>query len=553
MNLKRKISVMFGVLQTIILITLSIVLLVLVKVNVDKNVEKNLESTSNLIYRIAMSYYNKEKNIFNKEDFKKLKNDILSIRIKKTGYPYIINLKGDVLVHPELNGNILNLEDKKGKNFIKEMINNKNGIISYYWENKNGKEGKKLVYYRYFPELKWIIAVGSFEDEFYELMYILIISIAIAFVVALLITIFITTLLVRKSFKMINKLSDYFYDGSKGDLTDRFPTPKVDCSKITECKNINCPCYEKTDKYCFIEVGTYAKKFGNKIQCPLITSGKLKSCRKCTVYKKICKDEIFTMGVWFNVLINNLDKIINMVKEAVNSFTNATTEISAGTHDLARRASDEAATIEEITASIEEMSANIDINQKNAEYTKDLSDEIKVTMGELNESSQKMQEIIKVIESISFETNLLALNASIEAARAGEAGQGFEVVASEVKELSQRSSTQAKEIYPIIEASIKKVEDNVKLVDNIVEKISEISIASKEQSATAKQISGAISGLNETTQKNAALVEEAASASEEITSRSNKLYKLVSYFKTIKDDTQNTAIKPKNQSNKKIK
>ena len=261
------------------------------------------------------------------------------------------------------------------------------------------------------------------------------------------------------------------------------------------------------------------------------------------------KDELGHLSTSMNMLSTKLENVIMSAIHSITGFTVATGQIAVGNQDLSQRTSEMASTLEEITASIEEVSANIDTNMQNAEKAKTLSDEIKGEMENLNDSSKKMHEIIQVIDSISFETNLLALNASIEAARAGEAGRGFEVVATEVKELSQRSSIQAKEIYAIIEESINKVGKNVSLVEKIVDLINEISVSSEDQHKSAKQISASISELNEVTQQNASLVEESAAASEEIAAQAKVLKKEISYFFSETNPEQKTLIEKTSLTN----
>ncbi|MFW5799867.1 MAG: methyl-accepting chemotaxis protein [Spirochaetota bacterium] len=243
-------------------------------------------------------------------------------------------------------------------------------------------------------------------------------------------------------------------------------------------------------------------------------------------------DELGILAESTNNLSDKLEYILNSIKGYVKNFKESTQEIALGNEDLAERASEEASTLEEITSAIEEMSANINKNQQNAEEVKELSEKIKIRIEKLNETSAKMSEIIQVIESIAFETNLLALNASIEAARAGESGKGFEVVASEVKELSQRSATQSKEISSIIEDNIEKVKENLQLIENMARLVDDTAESNKMQNEASSQISISVSQLNETTQKNASLAEESASTTSEIASQANKLYKEISYFYT---------------------
>jgi methyl-accepting chemotaxis protein len=254
------------------------------------------------------------------------------------------------------------------------------------------------------------------------------------------------------------------------------------------------------------------------------------------------KDEFGSLSKSINGLSERFEKIITSVARSVDGFYAATSEISEGNQDLSQRTSEQASSLQEITASIEEMLTKIDNTLTNSERAKELSNTIKDETEKLNESSKQMHEIIQVIESISFETNLLALNASIEAARAGEAGRGFEVVATEVKELSQRSSSQAKEIYTIIEDNINRIKHNVSLVDNIDDIIAEITESSKDQHNASHQISESISQLNNVTQENAGLVEEAAAASEEISSQAKSLKDEIAFFSSKKVEKLPTGL-----------
>jgi methyl-accepting chemotaxis protein len=172
-------------------------------------------------------------------------------------------------------------------------------------------------------------------------------------------------------------------------------------------------------------------------------------------------------------------------------------------------------------------------------------EQVVATMGEINDASKKIVDIISVIDGIAFQTNILALNAAVEAARAGEQGRGFAVVAGEVRTLAQRSATAAKEIKVLIDASVDKVgngtrlvgeagatmQDVVASVQRVSDIMSEISAASREQSIGIEQVNGAIAEMDQVTQQNAALVEEAAAATESMQEQAHKLAEAVSVFK----------------------
>lgn len=248
---------------------------------------------------------------------------------------------------------------------------------------------------------------------------------------------------------------------------------------------------------------------------------------------------------------------IQTVADAVSSGSN---EISAGNQSLSQRTEEQASSLEETASSMEEMTSTIKQNADNATQANQLASGARaqaekggavvqravIAMNEINTSSKKVADIIGVIDEIAFQTNLLALNAAVEAARAGEQGRGFAVVASEVRNLAQRSATAAKEIKDLIKDSVGKVEEGGKLVGDTgntlveivtaVKKVSdiiaEIAAASQEQSSGIDQVNKAVMQLDEMTQQNAALVEEAAATSEAMAGQAQNLSELMGFFDT---------------------
>ena len=272
------------------------------------------------------------------------------------------------------------------------------------------------------------------------------------------------------------------------------------------------------------------------------------------------KNDGIDVGVYgsINKTLEKLKEIISGIKSGAHEVSIASEQVSQGNANLSQRTQEQASSLEEVAASMEQMTGTTAQNASNAQLTNQLTQDankhaengVRVVrnavqaMNEIDSSSKKIADIIKVIDEIAFQTNMLALNAAVEAARAGEQGRGFAVVASEVRNLAGRSATAAKEIKVLIEDSVAKVENGAGLVNesgrsleeivNSVKKASvmatEIAEASKEQSEGIEQVNKAILQMDAMTQQNASLVEQAAAASEAMGAQAQELSALVSYF-----------------------
>lgn len=259
-----------------------------------------------------------------------------------------------------------------------------------------------------------------------------------------------------------------------------------------------------------------------------------------------------------NKTSQRLKQIVGDIIIASNEIAGASTEIASGSIDLSQRTETQASSLEETAASMEEMSTTVHQNAKNAQQANNLAGRARdvaeeggkvvnqaiTAMSSIEDSSQKVSDIIGVIDEIAFQTNLLALNAAVEAARAGDAGKGFAVVASEVRILAQRSGEAAKDIKNLIHDSNSQVREGVQLVgetgsslENIVESIkrvadivSEIAAASQEQASGVGEINAAITQMDEMTQQNAALVEESSASARSLEEQSEKMIRLMSFF-----------------------
>jgi len=270
-------------------------------------------------------------------------------------------------------------------------------------------------------------------------------------------------------------------------------------------------------------------------------------------------DEAGMLLVALGRMQENLVKIVSQIRLGTDSITTASTEIASGNLDLSARTEEQASALTQTASSTEELTATVRQNAENSREAQQLAvcastvvrkggavmAQVVNTMGEINTSSQKIVDIIGVIDGIAFQTNILALNAAVEAARAGEQGRGFAVVASEVRNLAQRSAAAAKEIKSLIDDSIEKVDAGSKLVvqagttmDEIVDGVTrvgdimtEITAASQEQSDGIGQLNQAIIQMDQVTQQNAALVEEAAAAAQSLQDQAHSLAQAVSVFR----------------------
>ncbi len=304
-----------------------------------------------------------------------------------------------------------------------------------------------------------------------------------------------------------------------------------------------------------------------------------KEIAKGNLYTEISMDRTDEIGELLEALDlmqAKLIEVIQGIRGGAKEVILSADQVGMGNAELSQRTQEQASSLEEVASSMEEMTSTVNQNADNANQANELAQKARdqaegsgqaagnaiKAMNAISESSHRIANIISVINEIAFQTNLLALNAAVEAARAGEHGRGFAVVASEVRNLAGRCAAAAKEIKGLIQDSVTKVDDGTKLVNKsgetledivlevrkVSDIVAEIASASREQSTGISQVNKALLQLDEMTQQNASLVEEAAAASESMASQAVALNSLVDYFKLDEHETHESAAPEETQS-----
>ncbi|MEP4036356.1 MULTISPECIES: methyl-accepting chemotaxis protein [unclassified Pseudophaeobacter] len=435
------------------------------------------------------------------------------------------------------------------------------GPLIYHFNKPDSEiQEAKMGYVKLFAPWGWIIGTGAYVSDIEAELSIMRMTAMIALAISLAILVVGATVITRSVTKPVNALKNRMHSMADGDTDADIPATK-NKSELGDMAQSVEVFRQSLIRQKQLEAKQKERE-SEQAEVVSILSRNLSALSQGDLTSKIGGDFPEDYGQLrqdFNQTIETLSGTMSRMVEATSSIRNGATEISQASDDLSHRTESQAATLEETAAALDELTASVksaaegarsveatmEAAKQEAEVSGEVVQSAVSAMTEIEQSSNHIGQIISVIDDIAFQTNLLALNAGVEAARAGEAGKGFAVVASEVRALAQRSSDAAMEIKTLIGDSSKQVARGVDLVgkagealDSIVGQVSHISklvsgIAegAVEQSTGLNEINTGVTQLDQVTQQNAAMVEQATAAGHMLNADSSKLAELVAVFK----------------------
>ncbi|MQQ09077.1 HAMP domain-containing protein [Epibacterium sp. SM1979] len=495
---------------------------------------------------------------------------ITSLRYEGSGYFFVFDRQNHMIVHPFrpqwIGEDKSDIKDVNGLPIFIEM----NRIVSEqgegkltYWFNKPNTDipEPKMGYVHLFEPWGWVIGTGTYVNDVEDTLATMRTNQLIVFSIGLALVIAVAYLCSRSVIKPLDGLKKRMTTLTEGDIDSEIPfgTYKSELGDMSRSLSVFRDGLHR-QKELEVEQQVQSKEISQVID---VLSSHLAKMSNGDLDIKIAESfpqQYEQLRQDFNKTLDQLQETISQVVDAAASIRSGASEISQASDDLSHRTESQAATLEETAAALDELTTSVRSAAEGARGVETTMGEARAqaetsgdvvrnavsAMTEIEQSSSHIAQIISVIDDIAFQTNLLALNAGVEAARAGEAGRGFAVVASEVRALAQRSSDAAMEIKKLISDSSQQVERGVDLVgkagealEQIVDRVSHISTlisniaeGAAEQSTGLAEINTGMTQLDQVTQQNAAMVEQATAAGHMLNTDAGKLAELVAYFNT---------------------
>lgn len=509
---------------------------------------------------------------------------LTGLRFDGSGYFFVLDAENKIIVHPFrpqwIGEDKSDVKDVNGLPIFIEMnkiVAEKGEGALIYWFNKPDTEipEPKLSYVQIYEPWGWVIGTGSYVHDVEENLTELRNEQAMIFIIGLALVVVVAFLASRSVIKPLDGLKNRMVSMSGGDIESEIPFTKYR-SELGDISRSLSVFQEALQRQKEMEASQQIQS-EEISQVINVLSSHLAKMSTGDLDIKISQnfpEQYEQLRSDFNKTLDQLQETISKVIDAAASIRSGASEISQASDDLSQRTESQAATLEETAAALDELTSSVRSAAEGARGVETTMEEARAqaevsggvvhnaveAMTQIEKSSTHIAQIISVIDDIAFQTNLLALNAGVEAARAGEAGRGFAVVASEVRALAQRSSDAAMEIKKLISDSSQQVERGVDLVgkagaalEQIVERVSHISTlisgiaeGAAEQSIGLAEINTGMTQLDQVTQQNAAMVEQATAAGHMLNTDASKLAELVAYFNTGngRATTANTSSAP---------